>query len=99
MLQRQIISSVYHGVTTAMTTMKTLPSTAETAKQLKTLLKALKEERADAVRLDDLRRLFAQHVTCHLHHDPASASKMESLSVDPSRYLRVATHGANGAKD
>ena len=40
--------------------MKTPPSTAETAKQLKALLKALKEERADAARLDDLRRLFAQ---------------------------------------
>lgn len=40
--------------------MKTSQSTAETAKQLKTLLKPLKEERADAIRLDDLRRLFAQ---------------------------------------
>ncbi|KAI2510438.1 CBF/Mak21 family [Fragilaria crotonensis] len=43
-----------------MTAMKPSQSTAETVKQLKTLLKPLKEERADAIRLDDLRRLFAQ---------------------------------------
>jgi U3 small nucleolar RNA-associated protein 19 len=35
-------------------------STKETAKQLNLLLKPCKDERADAIRLDDLRRLFSQ---------------------------------------
>lgn len=35
-------------------------SAAETAKRLKVLLQPLKDERADAARLDELRRLFAQ---------------------------------------
>ena len=38
------------------------PSAAETSKQITSLLKELPEERADATRLDDLRRVFSRLV-------------------------------------
>jgi len=38
------------------------PSSAEAAQQIKSLLKGIHEERADAARLDELRRLFGQLV-------------------------------------
>ena len=42
------------------TTAKQPSTTAETAKRLKTLLKPLKDERKDATRIDEVRRLFSQ---------------------------------------
>jgi U3 small nucleolar RNA-associated protein 19 len=64
----------------------TLPSSAETASQIKSLLKEIVEDRSDAARLDELRRIFARLIQAgQLElHAPKTSSSSTSTSTTKS---------------
>jgi U3 small nucleolar RNA-associated protein 19 len=66
-----------------MVALSTVPTSAETATKIKTLLKEIVEDRSDAARLDELRRVFARLIQAgQLElHAPNSASTSKSTSA------------------
>ena len=83
-----------------MASKKPAPSSAETTLRIKQLLKKLPEERADAARLDELRRLFAKLVSSgQLSFDTNTTYKrqgladrqMECVSTQTTQSIRLST--------
>jgi U3 small nucleolar RNA-associated protein 19 len=70
----------------------TTPSSAEAAAEIKRLLKPIVEERADAARLDELRRVFARlhasgQFTRNNHHHATDKSTTSSTQIKWQRFL------------